>query len=84
MWSGAPIVAHWSSPDPAAIGGTDEEKYAAFRRVAAQIARRVELLCKLAPEKLRDGYAVRAIGFAAPLSVESKGASTARLPLHSR
>ncbi len=70
IWSGAPILAHWGSPDPAAIDGTDEQKYQAFKRVAAQIARRVELLCALPPEKARDVFSVRAIGFAAPLVLE--------------
>jgi arsenate reductase len=50
-WLGAPVVAHWGLPDPVKIEGTDEEKYTAFKRVAAEIARHVGLLCRLPPEK---------------------------------
>lgn len=84
VWAGASIMAHWGSPDPAAVDGSDEEKYAAFKHVAAQIARRVEILCKLPPEKLRDMYAVRAIGFAGPIALQAERAGTTSLPLQSR
>src|SRR4030095_15563517 len=43
VWPGQPIVAHWSSPDPAAVDGTDAEKYRAFKDVAFQINRRLRL-----------------------------------------
>ncbi len=79
VWSGAPIVAHWDSPDQAEVKGTDEEKYEAFKRVAAQIARRAELLCRLSPESARNPCAVRAIGLTAPLVLERELASTVRL-----
>jgi arsenate reductase (thioredoxin) len=62
IWAGAPMVAHWSSPDPAGVEGTDAEKFRAFVNVAAQIARRAELFCALPEEKLRDAAAVRRIG----------------------
>jgi arsenate reductase len=52
VWPGQPIVAHWSSPDPAAVEGSDEEKYQAFREVAFQINRRLELFTSLPLEKL--------------------------------
>ena len=42
VWPGQPIVAHWSSPDPAAVEGTEGEKYRAFQEVAAQIKERLE------------------------------------------
>src|SRR4051794_33536273 len=41
---GAPSAAHWSIPDPAAAGDTDEASYAAFERVADDIETRVTLL----------------------------------------
>ena len=44
VWPGQPIVAHWSIPDPAAVVGSDEEKYRAFRDVASQINRRLAAL----------------------------------------
>lgn len=47
IWPGQPIVAHWSSPDPAAVEGSDEEKYRAFKDVAFQINRRLEAFTSL-------------------------------------
>ena len=52
VWPGQPIVAHWSSPDPAAVVGSDEEKYRAFRNVASQINRRLQLFTSLPIEKI--------------------------------
>jgi len=47
VWPGQPVVAHWSSPDPAALEGTQKEKKWLFVQVASQIARRIDLLCAL-------------------------------------
>ena len=44
VWPGQPIVSHWSLPDPAAVEGSDEEKYRAFKDVASQIDRRLATL----------------------------------------
>ncbi len=52
IWPGQPIVAHWSSPDPAAVEGNDEEKYKAFKDVAFEINRRLQLFTSLPFEKL--------------------------------
>ncbi|HEY5744019.1 MAG TPA: arsenate reductase ArsC [Terrimicrobiaceae bacterium] len=52
VWPGQPILAHWSSPDPAAVEGFDAEKRRAFWQVAQQIRRRLELLASLPFEKL--------------------------------
>lgn len=52
IWPGQPIVAHWGSEDPAAVQGTNEEKCEAFRKVALQINRRLELFCSLPLEKM--------------------------------
>ena len=52
VWPGQPIVAHWSSPDPAAVEGSDEKKYRAFKEVAFQINRRLQLFTSLPLEKL--------------------------------
>jgi arsenate reductase len=62
VWPGQPMIAHWGSPDPAAAGGTEEEKYRAFVNVASQIARRVELFCAFPDAKLLDAVAVRGVG----------------------
>jgi arsenate reductase len=52
IWPGQPIVAHWGSPDPAAVEGSDSEKYRAFKEVALQINRRLQLFTSLPLEKL--------------------------------
>ncbi len=52
IWPGQPVVGHWGSPDPAAVAGTEEEKYRAFVAVASEIARRVELFCAFSDEQL--------------------------------
>jgi arsenate reductase (thioredoxin) len=52
VWPGQPIVAHWSSPDPAAVEGSEEAKYQAFKEVALQINRRLQLFTALPLEKL--------------------------------
>ena len=62
VWPGVPVLAHWGSPDPAGVEGTEEQKYWAFVQVASQIARRAELLCALPDAKLRDAAAVKEIG----------------------
>jgi arsenate reductase len=30
FWPGQPLTAHWGLPDPAAVPGTDEQRYRAF------------------------------------------------------
>ena len=52
IWHGQPIVAHWSSPDPAAVEGSEAEKYRAFKEVSFQINRRLQLFTALPLEKL--------------------------------
>ncbi|MDB6167624.1 MAG: Arsenate reductase [Verrucomicrobia bacterium] len=62
VWAGVPVIAHWGSPDPAAVEGSEEARYRAFVQVASQIARRAELFCALPAAKLRDAPSVRALG----------------------
>jgi arsenate reductase len=52
VWPGQPILAHWGVPDPALVGGTDEEKLPHFKAAARTLARRVDLFCALPLEKL--------------------------------
>jgi arsenate reductase len=47
VWPGQPVVAHWSSPDPAAVEGSEAEKYEAFKNVASQIYRRLQIFMSL-------------------------------------
>jgi protein-tyrosine-phosphatase len=46
-WPDTTVVAHWSSPDPAEFQGDDEQTLHYFQAVAAQIQRRIELMCCL-------------------------------------
>jgi arsenate reductase len=51
-WPNQPVIAHWSSPDPAAVEGSAGKKRRAFWQVAQQIKRRLELLASLPFDKL--------------------------------
>lgn len=61
VWPGQPLVAHWSSPDPGAVEGTDSEKYRAFKEVAFQISHRLQLFTSLPFDKLDRRELVAAI-----------------------
>ena len=52
VWPGQPVIAHWSSPDPASLEGTDDQKRWMFVQVASQMARRIELMCALPDREL--------------------------------
>ncbi|MBK8004728.1 MAG: GNAT family N-acetyltransferase [Gemmatimonadetes bacterium] len=47
-----PVFAHWGMPDPAEVGGTDEEKLRAFRDTLITLERRIALFLELPLEKL--------------------------------
>lgn len=51
-WVGHPATAHWGFPDPASVDGSDEEKWAAFRKVEIGLRNRIELLLDLPLDKL--------------------------------
>ena len=61
IWPGRPVVAHWSSLDPAAVEGSDAEKYSAFSEVAFQINRRLELFTSLPLDTLEREQIAAAI-----------------------
>ncbi len=61
VFPGHPVTAHFSSPDPAHYEGTEEQRKRFFRRVASQIARRLDLFCAL-PDHQLEPLGVRAIG----------------------
>jgi protein-tyrosine-phosphatase len=61
IFPGHPISAHFGSPDPAALAGTEEQKKQFFVEVASQISRRLDLLCAL-PEESLNSLHVQAIG----------------------
>ena len=52
VWPGQPVIAHWGSMDPAAVVGSEEEIYQAFKNVSFEIRRRLELFASLPFEKL--------------------------------
>lgn len=70
IWPGAPILAHWGSPDPAGVEGTEAEKKRAFVDVARQIAQRADLLCALPLDQI-NASRVREIGGQAQFAGES-------------
>jgi arsenate reductase (thioredoxin) len=61
IWPGHPATAHWGFEDPAAVVGSDEEKRAAFARIATQIRHRVSLFAALPLEQLDSGALREAI-----------------------
>ncbi len=58
IWPGYPTSAHWGFEDPAAVEGSDEEKRAAFSKVARQIGQRVSLFAHL-PLHILDANAIQ-------------------------
>lgn len=72
IWPGQPILAHWGSPDPAAVEGDDRTKRKAFLDVASQISARINIFCAFRDEQL-DEWTVHDIGnqFTQPGSVTS-------------
>jgi len=58
FWPGHPVTAHWGVPDPVAVQSDEVARRSAFRRAAATLRRRVELLIALPDEKLQ-GLAAR-------------------------
>jgi len=69
IWPGAPVQAHWGSPDPAGAAGSEEQEFRVFVNVASQIARRVDLFCAIPDEKLTP-LAVQDIGRQFPIEGE--------------
>lgn len=56
LFPGRAIRAHFSSPDPAGVDGSEAEKKAAFIQVAGQIAQRMDALCALSDEELDSAH----------------------------
>ncbi|ROH88459.1 arsenate reductase ArsC [Pseudomethylobacillus aquaticus] len=52
VWPGHPMTAHWGVEDPAAIGGSDEDKRAAFRQASLYLENRIKLFAALPLDKL--------------------------------
>lgn len=52
VWPGHPAIAHWGIPDPAAAGGSEEERLRAFHAALRAMNQRVRLLLNLPIDKL--------------------------------
>ena len=50
--AGSTITAHWGLPDPAAVGGSEEDKKRAFMDAAVTLKRRIEFMLSLPMDKL--------------------------------
>jgi len=46
-WPGQPMTAHWGVPDPAAVEGTDTEKWVAFRDTFRMLDTRIKVFTAL-------------------------------------
>jgi arsenate reductase len=46
-WPGQPMTAHWGVPDPAAVEGSDTEKWVAFRNAFAALDNRIKIFTSL-------------------------------------
>lgn len=46
-WPGQPVTAHWGLPDPAAVEGSDAQKWAAFRDTLRALEIRIRLFITL-------------------------------------
>lgn len=58
VWIGKPTTAHWGFADPSAVTGTDDEKRAAFQRVADGFRERIQALAAMPIESL-DALSLR-------------------------
>lgn len=47
IWPGQPMSAHWSIADPAAVAGSESEKWIAFRTAFQALERRIKILINL-------------------------------------
>jgi protein-tyrosine-phosphatase len=71
IFPGHPVTAHFGSPDPAGIEGTEDEKKGLFVQVASQISRRLDLFCARPDSQLEPRW-IRAIGEQFKLEGESR------------
>lgn len=51
-WPGQPMTAHWGVEDPAAVEGSDEDKFRAFRTICGYLENRIKLFTALPLGKL--------------------------------
>ena len=46
-WPGQPMTAHWGVADPAAVEGTDTQRWVAFRSAFSALDNRIKIFCSL-------------------------------------
>jgi arsenate reductase len=52
VWPGQPMTAHWGIDDPAAVDGTETEKWLAFRKAFHELESRVKVFASLPLQSL--------------------------------
>jgi arsenate reductase (thioredoxin) len=65
IWPGMPITAHWGVDDPAAVEGSDTDKWLAFRKAFHELESRIKAFTSLPLESLQRSTLqerLRAIG----------------------
>lgn len=78
IWPGQPMTAHWGIEDPAAVGGTDLEKEAAFVGAFRYLKNRIAIFASLplaSIDRLSLGTRLRDIGRIAGATIERGRAS---------
>lgn len=68
-WPGRPMTAHWGVPDPAAVEGSDSEKWMAFRAAFQALENRIKLFTSLpiaSLDRIKLQEHLQAIGTTSP------------------
>jgi arsenate reductase len=52
VWPGQPMTAHWGVADPAAVAGSDTEKWLAFRQAFRELESRIKVFTSLPIQSL--------------------------------
>jgi arsenate reductase len=69
VWPGKPVTAHWGVPDPAAVEGTDNDKWTAFRAAFEALENRIKTFVSLpigSLDRLKLQERLNAIGKTSP------------------
>jgi len=69
-WPGQPMTAHWGVPDPAAVEGSDTDKWVAFREAFRMLDNRIKIFTSLplaSLDRIKLQECLDAIGNAPPL-----------------
>ena len=68
-WPGQPMTAHWGVPDPAAVEGSDTDKWVAFREAFRMLDHRIKIFTSLplaSLDRIKLQECLDAIGNAPP------------------